>query len=348
VAEKPLPNYPIVPLRQDEIVVVVVQSKQVTVDIDNAEKGIKDNLNLMVRLIDTIQSRRHKDLLVFHEFPLTGSDIKWNREQQMRASIRVPGPETEALGQKAKQYNCYIEFGAKGQLPDWPGHFHYMGLIVGPSGKVEHVRWKLRNLPGLGFGTTVYDVLDQYVERYGWDAVFPIARTDIGNLAIMPEIMEPEVARIFAMKGAEMLIRYMTLGAGHWGTRPISYRGGLGNTYRIDFAASCMQNSVYGCFVNNAVNMDELIQDYGAGRSAIFDYDGRMMAEANSGLQTILEATIPIASYRKGHSIPIIPGDLFKHFYHEYVSKYPPNSYVKMLPNSNAESAQLYIKDARW
>jgi predicted amidohydrolase len=338
----------VVPLRQEEVVCVVVQSKQVTLDINNVGKGVKENLALMTRLVDQLQARRHKDLLVFHEFPLTGSDIKWNREQQMRASIDVPGPETEAVGALAKKYNCYIEFGAKGKLPDWPGHFHYMGIIVGPDGKIVQTRWKLRNLPGLGFGTTVFDVLDRYVEMYGWDAVFPVARTDIGNISIMPEIMEPEVARIFAMKGAEMLIRYMTLGAGHWGTRPVSYRGGAGDTYRVDFAASCMQNSLYGFFVNNALNPDDLIQDFGAGRSSIYDYDGRLMAEAGSVFQTVIEATINMAAYRRGHSIPVIPVDLFRHFYNEYQGKYLPNTFLKAMPTTNAESAQAYLKDARW
>lgn len=346
--EKPLPNYEVVPLRSDDVVVTVIQSKQMTLDIDTYRQGIKNNLNLMLELIDFTQSRRHKDLLIFHEFPLTGSSIRWNREEQMRVAVDVPGEETEIIAKKAKQYNCYIEFGVKGRLPDWPGHFNYLGVIVGPAGKIVHTRWKLRNMSGLGFGTTVYDVLDAYVERYGWEAVFPVARTDIGNLAIMPEIFEPETGRAFAMKGAEMLIRYMTLGAGHWGTRPVSFRGGLGDTMRVDFAATCMQNSVYGFFVNNSLNTDDLIQDHGVGRSSIYDYDGRLMAEANSPFQTLVEATIPIASFRRGHTIPVISKELYTEAYGKYVSKYSPNLFLKKLPNTNQESAQQYTQNARW
>ena len=32
--------------------------------------------------------------------------------------------------------------------------------------------------------STVYDVLDRYVEMYGWDAVLPVVRTDIGNISM--------------------------------------------------------------------------------------------------------------------------------------------------------------------
>jgi predicted amidohydrolase len=346
--EKPLPNYETVPLRSDEIVVMLIQSKQVTLDINTYKQGIKNNLNLMLQLIDFTQSRRHKDLLIFHEFPLTGSSTLWNREEQTRVAIDVPGEETEAICKKAKQYNCYIEFGAKGRLADWPGHFFYLGVIVGPSGKIIHVRWKLRNMPGLGFGTTVYDVLDAYVERYGEDAIFPVARTDIGNLAIMPEIYDPETARCFAMKGTEMLIRYMTLGAGHWGTRPVSFRGGLGDTMRAEFSANCIYNSVYGFFVNNSMNTDDLIQDHGVGRSSIYDYDGRLMAEAISPFQTTVEAIIPIASFRRQHSIPVIAKELYTAAYGKYASKYAPNLFLKKMPDTNKESAEQYSKNARW
>lgn len=348
MTEKPLPNYEVVPLRSDEVVAMVIQSKQMTLDINTYQQGIKNNLNLMLELIDFVQSRRHKDLLIFHEFPLTGSSIQWNREEQMRVAIDVPGEETEAIGKKAKQYNCYIELGAKGRLPDWPGHFNYLGIIIGPTGEIVHTRWKLRNMAGLGFGTTVYDVLDEYVERYGWDAVFPVARTDIGNLAIIPEIYEPETNRAFAMNGAEMFIRYMTLGAGHWGTRPVSYRGGLGDTMRVDFSAGCIQNSVYGFFVNNSLNIDDLIQDHGVGRSSIYDYDGRLMAEASSPFQTFVEATIPIASFRRMHTIPVLMKELYTEAYGKYVSKYPPNLFLKNMPDTNKESAQQYLDNGRW
>lgn len=346
--EKPLPNYQVVPLRSDEITISVIQSTYRSVDIKNARQEIRQNLDHMLRFIDTVQARRQKDLLIFHEFPLQGSDISWTRQEQIKVAIEIPGEETEIIGQKAKQYNCYIEFGARGVMKDWPGHFLYLGLIVGPSGDLVHTRWKTRNMAGIGFTTTVYDVLDEYVARYGWDAVFPVARTDIGNLTILPETLEPEMGRAFAIKGAEIIIRYMTYGAGHWSNRPFGYRGGLGDTFRLDLQATCLQNSVYGVFVNNALVPTEVFNDYGAGRSAIIDHDGRIIAEAASAHETVLEAVIPIASFRKTHSIPKIPKELYTDLVRQYVSKYPPNSFSKSLPDTNRDSLSHYQNLARW
>jgi len=346
--EQRLPNYEVSPLRSDEITVAVFQTRMKTIDATNPARGIKENLDHMLQYIDRIQARRPRDLLVFHEFPLQGSNIRWTREEQMRVAIDVPGEETDIVGERARRYNCYICFGARGRLADWPGHFFYFGLIVGPSGKIVQTRWKLRNMPGIGYPTTVFDVLDQYVERYGWDAVFPVSRTDIGNLCLLPEVLEPELARVFGIKGTEIVIRYMTNGAGHWST-PLAWgKGGSGDTYRVDLQSVCAQNSIYGVFVNTAISVEDLIQDFGMGGSAIYDFDGRVVEQAASPFSSVIEATIPIASYRRNHSIPNFPVELVRHAFGQFSSKYPPNLFAETLPASNTDSIKLYQSHARW
>lgn len=347
MTERPLPNYKVVPLRSEEISVVVVQSRLRRIDVRDPARGRRQNLDYMLWWIDRAQKKRVNDLIIFHEFPLEGTDIQWNREEQLKIAIDVPGEETEIIGQKAKKYNCYIAFGCRGKLNDWPGHFHYLGLIVDPSGNIVHRRWKLRNMPGIGFPTTVYDVLNEYVKRYGWDEVFPVARTDIGNIAIFPEIQSPEIGRAFAIKGAEILIRYMTSGAGHFSSQPTVWHGGLGDTNRLDLQATCLQNGVYGVFVNAAMDTENFI-DIGTGRSAIYDFDGNKISEVISPFETMIHTTIPIASYRKKHSIPNYPIELFAQLNKEYISKYEPDSYLKQLPANNADALKLYRNVTRW
>jgi len=345
---KPLPNYETVPLRSDNIKVAVAQTTYRSIDASNARKEIRQNLDHMLKFIDYIQMRRQRDLIVFHEFPLQGSDIRWTRQEQMAVAIEVPGEETEIIGRKAKQYNCYIEFGSRALLKDWPGHFVYLGMIIGPDGNIVLKRWKARNMAGIGYGTTMYDVLDQYVEMYGWDAVFPVARTDIGNLAIIPEIWEPEMARAYAFKGAEILIRYMTYGSGHWSTAPLCYRGTGFNTMHVDFQSYCMANSVYGIFVNNAVIENEVFHEYGSGNSAVFDMDGKPMAVAAGVHETTFEAILPMAEFRQNHSIPKLPKALYMKALAEYTPKFPPNLFEKARPTSAAESIKLYDENANW
>ena len=47
---------------------------------------------------------------------------------------------------------------------------------------------------------------------YGQDAVIPIVRTDIGNIAMSAVQFEPELFRCMAFKGAEIMCRVATGG----------------------------------------------------------------------------------------------------------------------------------------
>jgi predicted amidohydrolase len=52
-------------------------------------------------------------------------------------AIDIPGPETDALGQLARQYNAYLIGQAKATDPKIPGYFFNVGFIIDPNGK-EH------------------------------------------------------------------------------------------------------------------------------------------------------------------------------------------------------------------
>src|SRR2546430_2207941 len=58
------------------------------------------------------------------------------------------------------------------------------------------------------FAPSPWDVWDAFLDRYGIDAVFPVATTEIGRLAAIAseEILYPEIARAHAVKGAEILL----------------------------------------------------------------------------------------------------------------------------------------------
>lgn len=96
---------------------------------------------------------------------------------------RSRGPETESVAEKARQYGCYIVFGSYAVDPDWPNHILSITTIMGPDGTIMDKHWKARNIKGVFpgvelFTTTIYDVLDRYVEMYGADAVLPAAKKE--------------------------------------------------------------------------------------------------------------------------------------------------------------------------
>lgn len=332
-------SYDTVPLRKDNITIMAVQSRVVPVSVENATAMKRDNLNHMLDLIDAAATwMGPKDLIQFHEFPITGFSHLWTRDDLLNVAIEIPGVETEAVAARAKRYGCYIVFGSYAVDPDWPRHVLSITTIIGPDGSIVDKHWKLRNIKGLFAGfevitTTIFDVLDQYTEMYGRDAVMPVTRTDIGNLATTATQYEPELIRAFAMKGTEIMLRSATSGAD-----PIDVRSGA------------MHNDMYTTLVNNSIshNPGPFFEDVRSGGTAIYGPKGEELDIANSVNETGVMASIPIASFRKTRRLPRIHPSLYGDLYDQYQEAYPPNLMSTDLPNDGFSAAKFLKDKSRW
>jgi predicted amidohydrolase len=122
----------------------------------------------------------------------------------------IPGAETEFLGGKARHHGIYILAQLKEKLPQYPGRFFNTVFLLDPNGKVTYKHRKNVVL-FVEHSTTPHDVHDQWIKEHGdgLDAFFPVARTEIGNIAgsVGVEGSFPESYRAFALNGAEILYR---------------------------------------------------------------------------------------------------------------------------------------------
>ena len=318
----------------------VVQSRVRGIDLQNLKQTRQNNLNHMLQLIDSANNwGGPKDLLLFHEFPITGYSNQWNRDDVLQLAIDIPGKETDAIGKKAKEYGCYIVFGSYAKDPDWPNHILSITTIIGPDGSVLDKHWKARNIKGVFgpgfelFTTTIYDVLDQYVEMYGWDAVIPITRTPIGNIATSSVQREPELFRAMAVKGAEIILRTAT-----------------GGFTALDIQATALYNGIYTAIVNNAVspNNPGFLPDGNSGGSAIYDPSGKIIDEANSVHESAVTATIPIAEFRASHYPPLMHKELYEPIFNQYINKYPPNLFSEYQPKNTEDAARYLLDKSVW
>ena len=332
-------TYAVMPLAKDSIRLAVVQTRVRAVDAASPGRGIRENLDHTLAAIDKVfHFAAPADILQFHEFPLTGFDT-WNRKEILRLALEIPGAETEEIGKKAKEYNCYIVFGSYAVDQDWPGHVLSITTIIGPDGKVADKHWKARNIKGVFpgvelFTTTIYDVLDEYREMYGEDAVIPITRTPYGNLATSSVQREPELFRAFAMKGAEIHLRTAT--------------GGFSET---DVRACALYNGVYSTMCNNSISPSNpsFFEDAGSsfGSSMIIGPRGEELARARQH-ETAISATIPIASFRKRHRQPIVHQELYTPVRAGYRNPYGPNVFSAYQP-ADLYDAKDYLSDkSRW
>ncbi len=338
---RPDGTYPTVELRKDFVTAAVVQTRVMGVDGGNPRPGLRANLEYLLESIDTAQGwGGPSDLLLFHEFPITGFR-QWTRDEHYRLALEIPGPETEAIAKRTRQHNCYVVFGSYAKDPDWPDHILHLMIMVGPEGQViKH--WKQRNVRGMFPGseqytTSIYDVYHRFVEMYGQDAVIPVERTDIGNIALSAVQFEPELFRCMALKGAEIICRVATGGFEYDDMRLTSYH-----------------NSLYTLICNNSVNTQGRNPGFfedtaygGPGRSAIFGPRGVELAKAGP-FETKRVARLPMREFRARHRIPDLHYRMYKPVLDQYQERYDPGLYLHYLPKDKRDAFKMFQENARW
>lgn len=337
-------DYAKVELAKPVVTLGVVQSRVRGVDAATtrtASRTRADNLNHMLDLIDaSFGWGGPKDILFFHEFPITGYRASWGRADTLRAAIEIPGEETEAIARKARQYNCWIVFGSYVRDDSWPNHVLSITSVMDNTGTIVDKHWKARNIKGLFgpgfelFTTTIYDVLDEYIERYGLDHVMPVTRTPLGNIVTSSVQREPELMRAFAMKGGEIFLRTAT-----------------GGFTQADIASTSVHNGVYTAIVNNAISPGNpgFFEDPGnSGGSTIYGPDGAVLAEAGSQFETIVNARLPMAQFRQRHTIPYVHMDLYRPIFDAYRNRFPPNLFADYQPTDTADAARYLANKGVW
>ena len=338
--------YDMVPLRQETINVAAIQSRLMSIDLRDKAKTTKRNLDRVLRLIDLAQNSPEEwnyerrwgskvDLICMHEFPVQGFQ-PWNRKELNQIAFELPGPEVAAIGERAKRYGCYISFGCYAKEKDWPDHVINMSVIVGPDGNIVSKQWKARNILGLFgdgalIGTTIYDVLDRYVEMYGWDATMPVARTDIGNISTTAVGNEPLLYTCLGLKGAEIIV--------------LSVTGGSNAESAIQTAR---QGRVYTVGVGNSVSPDNIGFAEGSGTrdegTVIVDPRGTVLAKTENHHEEIVRATIPIASFRKTRRVQELPMALLLPVLQQYQPVFGPNAFLEKLPANYQEAGEVVRK----
>ncbi len=343
----------VVPLGKNETTGAPIQSNIEQASAKNPELAVKRNLENALRLIDCASRWPPgvKDLVSFPEFFLTGyseytsGPLQWSREDYLRVAREIPGEETDRLGEKAKQYNLYIAGTVHTKEAEWPNHYFHTQFIIGPNGKVIHKHWKAHINPNATeWATTVHDVLDEFVKRYWWDAVWPVAVTDIGNLATLTgsEGHSPESWRAYAFKGAEIYDWMMSSGwtQGH---------------SQFILQAMCSVNRCYG-FLNqparilNNVNHSESCYH---NATLIADYSGRILQERREPSEGSLSEPLHIQDLltrkqKMGLQIPSLRSTLYSHIYSEKYEKYPANQYSEYLPKDHTDAFRYAQSKARW
>jgi deaminated glutathione amidase len=254
--------------------------------------AIRENLDRACHHVLTAARDTRSRVVVFPEFFLHGFQMGRSNQDWIDASVRIPGPETEALGKVAKEGRCYVAGMLYDVIDDFPGRFWNTAVIIDPQGKVALTYRKLYAMTGK---TRPGDVYDQYIRKYGGpESLFPVLRTPYGNLGALVcyDINFPEVSRCLALNGAEILLHISSEGRSGYHLPD----GGWELARRV----RAYENMAYLAMSNCGPFIDsDGPEDRSHGHSQIIDFNGKVLNMAESAGETHITAEIDIEALRR-------------------------------------------------
>lgn len=216
-------------------------------------------------------------------FPMGESLAAWAE----KACLEMAGAEYEALGKIAQKHSIFLAGNCYELDPNFPTLYFQTCFILDPSGSLILRYRRLNSM----FAPTPHDVWEKYLDCYGLEGVFPVAKTAIGNLAAIAseEILFPEVARCLAMRGAEIFLHSTS-----------EVYGKERSPKDIAKLARAIENIAYVVSANTAgvANIAMPIASADGG-SKIIDYRGFVLAEAGAGESMAAFADIDLGALRQ-------------------------------------------------
>lgn len=266
-------------------------------------------------------------LVVLPEYFLTGYAMGDPIEQWTeKAAINTDGPEYERLGEIARTHNLFLAGNAFERDENFPGMNFQCCFIVGPEGKVILRYRRLNSM----YTPTPHDVWDRYLDIYGYEGVFPVVKTEIGVLAPIAseEILYPEIARAFAMRGAEVFFHPTSQTNEH----AIAAKD-------VCTVARAIENMAYVVSANTGgIHGTPIPCDSTNGGSKIVDHRGLVISRSGFGETMTCSAEIDLNALRRFRTRPAMENllarqrfDLFAEGYRTRIH-YPPNTMLGGIP----------------
>jgi len=271
-------------------------------------------------------------LIIFPEYFLQGVTTpgkgEHGLEDFMKKAITIPGPETDVLAEKAREYGLFIVGGGVvEQVAEFPDRWFNTAFIIGPTGNVilKYHKW---HIPAtIGLGTSPHDMMDEYSKVFGnhIKTRFPVVDTEIGKLGTMTchDGATPEVSRALGFNGCEVICHPVALQEVEGVNAPWDFWTFTRRTRAHD-------NMCYLLGSNwGAVNYDYYPKAFCPGHSLIIDYTGMILRQASYPAEQIIAATIDIESLREHRSIANhnmwvdVRTEGFREMYEQPI--YPPN-----------------------
>jgi deaminated glutathione amidase len=259
-------------------------------------------------------------------FPMGETMVEW----QEKACIEAGGPEYAALKQLAVDAGIFLSGNVYELDANFADLYFQTSFIIDNKGELILQYRRLNSM----FAPTPHDVLDQYIEVYGSKSLFPVVKTEIGNLACIAseEILYPEIARCLAMEGAEIFLHSSSeVGS------PLLTQKNIGKMARA------IENMAYVVSANSAgISGYSIPANSTDGHSQIVNYEGLKLCEAGYGESMVANATVHIDALRHHRSRPGMNNFLSRQRFELFAETYSRTVYpANSLAGKTADRAHF-------
>ncbi|MBP02336.1 MAG: hypothetical protein CMM25_05970, partial [Rhodospirillaceae bacterium] len=243
-------------------------------------------------------------LCVFPEFWLTGpggiGGVQRTVQNLEKMAISEGDKVFDIIGKFAQEYNVYVAFQNFEIHKKFPGRVFNSAFLIDDSGNHVHTYRKNQcaDVWGLLPDTTPGSILDQYLDTFGYEALFPVADTKIGRLANMVcfDNMSPEVAGYLRHQGAEVIL--------HSSSEP---HGGEGRrAWDNARTTRAMENCVYMLSAMDGGEYkshdSEHMTFFRRGHTRLVNFDGSLQGTVDGPGPVLFRANIDLTALRRARA----------------------------------------------
>ena len=293
---------------EEQYDVCVIQSvpRLIPLGTNTARDIIMRNLAESLALAGTRANIPSVRLVVFPEFWLTGpggiGGIQRTVRDMEKMAISHGDPVFEEIGKFAKKNNVYVAFQNFEVHEKLPGRVFNAAFLIDDQGELVHTYRKIQCADVWGFlpDTTPGSIFDEYVELFGYEALFPVADTPIGKLANMIcfDNMSPEVAFGLRAAGAEVILHSSSEPHGAEGRAPWDNQRRLRAWENSAYMLSAIDGG------EHVADDSELLTFFRRGHTRIINYDGTIQGTVDGPGPVVLRGHVDLNGLRRQRANP--------------------------------------------
>ena len=327
-----------------EVACLQTRARAVSLDAAQRDRDIRANLARAFEMIDYVTAFGNSEvrLVVMPEYSVNARWEKLSLAQWIEIASPIPGPYTELIADKARQRGVYIAANMMEVHPDFPGRFFNTSFLVAPDGEIVIKHWKNNNNAWVFPYTTPSDIYSEFVERFGREALFPVARTPLGGIGLITcgELGFPENARCTMMNGAEVLL--------HLTSEPHNMSHGDVRNWEALRTARAYENKCYLAMANIGMYEGATRGLHGShGDSAVHSFDGSVLNKVNGGGEATIKGPIDLEALRRARAKPFHPVTLRAEMYAAEYASWPgwPNDRFAADPIESVEQTRAVFAE---